>query len=82
MAELLLNYGTGAGNEYTDGTLEDAKKVAEDGLAYTQEPVKIQSEGGEDLAVLPWWGVVPTEDDIVTARFGDCGFYGEWVDYE
>jgi len=31
---------------------------------------------------LPWWGVVPTEDDIVTAKFGDYGFYGEWVDYE
>lgn len=28
-----INYGTGAGNECVDGTLEDAKKAAEEGLA-------------------------------------------------
>lgn len=70
----------GKGNEEIEGTLEDAMRVAEEGLAYTQEPVRIQSEDGEDQAVLPWWGVVPTEDDIVTARFGDYGFYGEWCE--
>ncbi len=75
-----INYGTGAGNEFVDGTLEEAKKAAEEGLAYTQEDVKIQTEDGEDVAVLKWYGVQPEEDDIVTARFGDEGFYGEWVD--
>lgn len=73
-----INYGTGAGNEYVDGTLEDAKKVAEDGLAYTQTDVRIQTEDGEDVAVLNWYGVKPEGDDVVTARFGDFGFYGEW----
>ena len=75
-----INYGTGAGNEFVDGTLEEAKKAAEEGLAYTQEDVKIQTEDGEDVAVLKWYGVQPEEDDIVTARFGDEGFYGDWVD--
>lgn len=75
-----INYGTGVGNEYVDGTLEDAKKAAEQGLAYTQTDVKIQTEDGEDVAVLKWYGVQPEEDDVVTARFGDSGFYGEWTD--
>ena len=73
-----INYGTGAGDEYVDGTIEDAKKVAEDGLAYTQTDVKIQTEDGEDVAVLNWYGVKPEENDAVTAQFGDYGFYGEW----
>ena len=63
-----------------EGTLEDAKKIAEDGLAYTQTDVKIQTESGEDVAVLNWYGVQPEEDDVVTAQFGDYGFYGEWVE--
>lgn len=75
-----INYGTGAGNEYVEGTIDDAKKAAEDGLAYTQTDVKIQTEDGEDVAVLNWYGVSPEENDVVTARFGDYGFYGEWID--
>lgn len=75
-----VNFGTGAGNEWVEGTLSEAQKVAEDGLAYTQTDVKIQTEDGKDVAVLPWWGVTPEDDDVVTARFGDFGFYGEWQD--
>lgn len=75
-----INYGTGAGNECVDGTLDEAKKVAEQGLAYTQTDVRIQTEDGEDVSVLNWYGVAPEEDDVVTARFGDFGFYGEWVE--
>lgn len=75
-----VNFGTGTGDEYVEGTLEDAKKVAEGGLAYTQTDVKIQTEDGEDVSVLNWHGVRPEEDDIVTAQFGDYGFYGEWTD--
>lgn len=75
-----VNYGTGAGNEYVDGSLEDAKKVAQEGLAYTQTDVKIQTEEGEDVAVLSWYGVQPKEDDVVIAKFGDYGFYSDWID--
>ena len=32
----------------------------------------------ENIAYLPWYGVQPEEDDIVTATFGNFGFYGEW----
>lgn len=75
-----IDYGTGAGNEYVEGTLDEAKKVAEDGLSYTQTDVKVQTEDGEDVAILKWYGVQPNEDDVVTAQFGDYGFYSEWSD--
>lgn len=75
-----VNYGTGAGNEYVEGTLEEAMKVAEDGLAYTQQSVSIEDEDGKAVAQLPWYGVAPEEDDVVTCQFGDFGFYGEWYE--
>lgn len=75
-----INYGTGVGNEWIDGSLEDAKRVAEEGLAYTQTDIKIQTEDGEDVSILNWYGVLPCEDDVITAQFGDYGFYGEWID--
>lgn len=75
-----VNYGTGAGNEEVEGTLEDAMRVAEDGLSYTQESVKIEDEDGEEVAILPWYGTAPEEDDMVTCQFGDFGFYGEWCE--
>lgn len=35
MNKYYINYGTGAGDKYIEGTLDEAKKVAEDGLSYT-----------------------------------------------
>lgn len=46
---------------------------------YTQLPVSIFIKDDiENIAYLPWYGVQPEEDDIVTATFGNFGFYGEW----
>lgn len=73
-----VNYGTGAGNRTVEGSLEEAMQVAEDGLTYTQQSVHIQNEDGDEVAWLPWYGVAPEEEDVVTCRFGDSGFYGEW----
>lgn len=65
-----VNFGTGAGDEQVDGTLEDAKKAAENGLAYTQTDVRIQTEDGEDVAVLKWYGVEPGEESaLIVARW-------------
>lgn len=75
-----VNYGTGAGNEDVEGTLEDAMKIAEEGLAYTQQSVSIEDEEGKVVARLPWYGVAPEENDVVTCQFGDFGFYGEWYE--
>lgn len=82
METYYIDFGTGAGNFEIKGTLEDAMKAAEKELAYTQLPVNIYKKGrigsGMPDARLPWYGVEPEEDDIVTANFG-YGFYGEWV---
>lgn len=74
-----IDYGTGAGNFDFTGTLEDAITEANRGLCYTQLPVSIFIKDViENIAYLPWYGVQPEEDDIVTATFGNFGFYGEW----
>lgn len=75
-----VDYGTGAGNFWFDGTLDEAKSAAEDGLCYTQSSVDIMDEEYNVCARLPWWGVQPSEDDEVTACFGSFGFYGCWSD--
>ena len=76
-----VDYGTGAGNEWVEGTLEDAMKVAEKGAAYTQMDINIENEDGVEVARLPWNAVGAGEDDIVVVEFGSFGFYGEWCEY-
>lgn len=78
MSKYFINYNTGAGNIEIDGSIEEAMKLAEEELGYTQQNVSIEQDG-EQIAYLPWWGVIPEEDDFVTKQFGDYGFYGEWV---
>lgn len=79
MKKYFVNFGTGEGNEWAD-TLEEAMELAERGLSYTQESVCIY-DGEEVITKLPWYGVEPSEDDVVTAKFGTSGFYGEWMEY-
>jgi len=82
----LVNFGTGAGNEYAD-TIEEAKELAVEGATYTQCSITIElvnendEEENEVVAKLPWWSVQLGEDDEVTVQFGEFGFYGEWEDY-
>lgn len=47
MKKYLINYCTGAGNKEIEGTLEEAMKIAEEGIAYTQESVYILEDVGE-----------------------------------
>lgn len=79
MVNYYINYNTGAGNKWVNGTLEEAMQEAENGLAYTQIGVTIEDENGKIVAYLPWYEVEPSEDDIVTCQFGSFGFYGEWI---
>lgn len=75
----MVNYNTGAGDEYAY-SLEEAKKLAELGICYTQESINIfDREEEETIAMLPWYGVEPGEDDDPVAEIGG-GFYGQWVD--
>lgn len=75
-----VKFGTGAGDLEIEGTLEEAKKITEERLTYTQKLVKIENEDGEEVSFLPWCSEAPDEDEIVTAQFGDWGFYSEWHD--
>lgn len=74
-----IDYGTGV-VESVEGTLEAAKEAAVEGMAYTQQNVKILDEDGAELLVSYWYGVQPEEDDEVLAQFGSFGFYAEWTE--
>lgn len=70
-----IDYGTGAGNEWAEGTLDDAKKAAAEGVRYTQTDAVIL-EDGEEVARLTWCGCQLDDDDIeVIADFGNFGYY-------
>jgi len=76
-----IDFNTGVGNKHAE-SLEEAMEIAETNLAYTQQSVKIyNTEDNSLVAKLPWWGTEPSDDDIVTAKFGGFGFYGEWEEY-
>lgn len=83
MAKYYIDYGTGAGNEWVEGSLEEAMEQADKGAAYTQTSYGIQDENGEEIASRRWWGVAfdpkateETEDEIID--FGKFGYYGAW----
>lgn len=61
-------------------SIEEAKKKAELGICYTQEPIDIfDREKEEVVSTLPWYGVQPGDDDEPLEEIGG-GFYGQWVD--
>ena len=75
-----INYNTGAGNEWAD-TLEQAKAIADDGAAYTQQPIVIEDEDGNEITRRPWWGVQYDEDEgdeTDPICFGSSGYFGDW----
>lgn len=78
--KFLVNFGTGAGNEWAE-TLEEAKQIAEENATYTQASIIIEDKNYNEIAKLPWWSVQPGEDDEVTVDFGNFGFYGEWEEF-
>ena len=76
----IIDYHTGI-TEKINGTVEEAKALAEKGIAYTGETISIYDESTDTLvACLTWYGVPASDEDIVTADFGDFGFYGEWIE--
>lgn len=76
-----INYGTGAGNEYVNGMLKDAKTVADKGSAYTQMPIKIENESGSVVCTRPWCGTEYDADEDESENpicLGNFGYYGDW----
>lgn len=74
-----IKYGSGV-IEHVDGSLEEAKAEAVEGMAYTQQNVRILDDNGAEVLVSNWYGVEPGEDDAVLMQFGSYGFYAEWTE--
>ncbi len=83
-----IEYGTGAGNKYVEGTLDEAKAEADKGASYTQcfyciRAVDDNGNPAEIICIRLWWSTkynpdIDDDDDIIS--FGDFGFYGSWQD--
>ena len=83
-----IDYGTGAGNKWVEGTLQDAMKQADNGATYTKETygVYLYNEALEEytpVAVRTWYGTQYNADDESLyaeepITFGNFGFYGDW----
>lgn len=83
MGKYYIDYNTGAGNVWVEGTIDDAKSEADNGAAYTQRKIEIKDEAGETVCFRQWWGVEfdpdvteETEDEVIT--FGQFGYFGAW----
>ena len=79
-----IKYHTGAGDE-TAASIDEAKRIADDGAAYTQQSITIEDEDGNEITRRPWWGVEydpdeteDTVDEIIS--FGKFGYYGAWIE--
>ncbi|MGA4466002.1 hypothetical protein ACPA2L_25690 [Bacillus bombysepticus] len=79
MEKYIVNYHTGVTEEVEVSDLSEAKKVAEEGIAYTQEKITIETLDGEVITTAYWYGISPQEDDNVLETVGD-GFYQAWSD--
>lgn len=74
----VINYNTGV-VEKVEGTLEEVKQRAYEGMAYTGHSVNIEDEEGTVVSQSVWWGVLPEEHDEVLVQIAN-GFYQEWED--
>lgn len=81
MTRYYINYHTGAGNRWIDAAdLDAAKSDADKDAAYTQQPITIEDEDGNELSRRAWWGYDYDDSQSDPIRFGTFGFYGDWVD--
>lgn len=92
-----VDYLTGAGDFEITGTLEEAKRAADDGASYTQRDIliykQIKLDGPGDLydselvCGRVWYGVELTEEDMTEDEdqyitFGSFGFYAPWQEVD
>jgi hypothetical protein len=77
----IINYGTGIIKEVEANDLEEVKKIADEGSAYTQESYSIEDVKRNVLAYRLWWGVAYDEDECQEDDpicFGSFGYYSDW----
>jgi hypothetical protein len=77
-----VNYNTGAGNFKMMAELDEVIKEAVNNIAYTQQDICITDDNDNIIAVLPWINRPSSDEDIITADYGNFGFYAGWELYE
>lgn len=78
-----IDYNTGAGNIEMVGDLEEAQAAADEGAAYTGQPIIIYDANGNEVSRREWYGVKynPDEADATDPiEFGDYGYYADWTE--
>ena len=79
MEKYLINYNNGFTKE-VHGDLDFAIETAMSYIGYTQESITISElKTGKIVATSYWYGILATEDYVVSFDFGEFGFYGEWI---
>lgn len=76
-----IDYFTGT-VDYAEGTLEDAKKVADEGAVYSGEPISIcDVETGAEITRREWnkFAYKESFDMENPITFGGFGFYSDWL---
>jgi len=80
MKTFAINYNTGAGDQTVEvDSLDEAKEIAKEGIAYTQQDVTITEMDGIELSRARWYGIEPAEDEDILEAFGG-GYYAAWQD--
>lgn len=80
MEKFIIDYNTGITDEVEVADLAEAKKIAEEGMAYTGVSVIIKDSNGEAVTESRWWPHAPTDEDFVLVQIGSEGFYEVWSD--
>ena len=77
-----INYNNGLWDE-CDGTLDEAKAMADEHAGYTQCDISIEDENREEVARRRWYDAPfdpseteTAEDDVI--QFGTIGSYDRW----
>jgi hypothetical protein len=78
MEKYIIDYLTGVKHVVEVADLDEAKKIAEQGIAYTQQSVVIRDEHCFQISRSYWIGTPPEEDDEVLTIIGG-GFYQAWT---
>lgn len=74
-----INYNNEDVGIIVNGSLEEAMTQADDKAKYTQQPIIIEDEDGNEAARRAWYGYMQGfEGEENPLRIGDYGYYGDW----
>jgi len=74
----IINYGTMV--EEVEGTLQEAKEAAVEGMGLTEQAVVIEDVDGREVTRSEWFGIDGNDEENVLVQFGSSGYYQVWND--